>query len=135
MDPEKLKFINDELEEWALWIDGRLREKFQKMKIGVTDELLRSLSYQVFNSSGLNDGEYQLSFLEYGRMVDMGSSRGVKHGIAENARAYRKAGEQKMRKAKKFYSRTTYGGISRLMNSIINGYQPAIAETIKEGMT
>lgn len=135
MDQDKLNFINEELEEWARWIDGKLREKFQKMKIGVTEELINSLAYQVFNSSGLNDGEYQLSFLEYGRMVDMGAGRGSKHSITDNAKAYRDAGEKKMRKPKKFYSKTTYGGLNRLMNSIINGYQPAIIDTLKESIT
>ena len=135
MDADKLKFIDNELHQWADWIDKKLREKFTKMDIGVTDELLNSLGYQVFNKSGLNDGQYSLSFLEYGRMLDIGAGRGSSQRISNARNAYKEASENKIRKPKKWYSKTTYGGLNRLINALINGYQPAIINTVKENLT
>ncbi len=134
MDAEKLQFIEDELQNWAQWIDQQLREKFDKLDIGYTNDLINSLAYQVFNQSGLNDGEYQLSYLEYGRMVDMGAGRGSSHRIEGNRRAFKAASDQKVRKPKKWYAKTTYGGLNRLINALINGYQPAIINTLKENL-
>ena len=135
MDSDKLKFIEEELQEWADWIDNKLREKFSKLDIGVTEELINSLSYQVFNKSGINDGKYQLSVLEYGRMLDMGAGRKSAHKISENRDAFKKASENKIRKPKKWYGKTTYGGLNRLINSFVNGYQPAILNTLKENLS
>jgi hypothetical protein len=134
MDAEKKQFIYDALTEWAPWIHGRLLSEFSKMDIGVTEELLHSLGYKVFTQSGLDGGKYELSFLEYGRMLDMGVGRGVSSSIAANARAYRKASDHKIRQAKKWYSKTTYGGLNRLIRMVIDGYQPAIINTIKTPM-
>ena len=135
MEQAKLDFINEELYEWADWIDKKLREKFSQMDIGFSDELINSLSYQVFNSAGLNDGAYELSFLEYGRMVDMGAGRKASETIAGNRKAYRKVSEQKIRKAKKWYSKTTYGGLNRLINGLVNGYQDASLNSLKDNLT
>lgn len=132
---QKLEFIYHELEDWAKYVDGKLRAEFTKKKIGFSEELLRSLHYEVFNASGGNDGEFRLSFLEYGRMLDMGAGRERKHSISGNRNAYRKVSDNKIRKPKKWYSPTTYGSLNRLIGTLVNGYQHAAIDSIKNSLS
>lgn len=131
MDQNKIEFVHDELMHWAEWIEKKLKEKFVTMKIGVTDELLKSLSFEVLESAGLNDGQYKLSFLEYGRFLDMGVGSLSKETISGNREAFKKASDTKIRRPKKWYGKTAYGGLNRLINSLVNGYQEEIVQTVK----
>ena len=134
MDQNKLDFIFHELSDWAQYVDGKLRAQFSKKNIGVTDELIRSLHYEVFKSSGGNDGEFRLSFLEYGRMLDMGVGRAASHSISSNRNKYLREGAHKIRKPKKWYSPTTYGSLNRLIGTLVNGYAEVTLGTIKTSM-
>lgn len=131
MDARKLEFINDELSAWAAEVDAELKKALTRMNIGVTDDLYRSLLYQVMRASGSFDGQYQLSFHEYGRFVDMGTGRGGRAKYESMAGNRRKLVG---RKPKKFYSKTTYGMLNRLIESIAYGYQEATADTVKEAL-
>lgn len=130
MDQRKLDFIQDELQAWAKEVEERLAKAMASKKIGITDDLLRSLSYQVFTASGNNQGEYRLSFLEYGRMVDMNVGRGRKiESIRGNRRIIKGVRD------KKFYSKTSYGMLNRLIANLVSNYQEQTIETIKSNLT
>ena len=135
MDQSKLDFIYQELSEWAQVVDSRLRQQFAKRNIGVTDELIRSLHYEVFQSSAGNDGEFRLSFLEYGRMLDMGVGRTGSQSISSNRNKYLKSGAHKIRKPKKWYSPTAYGSLNRLIGTLVNGYVEATMGSIKTNIS
>lgn len=132
---QSIDFTEKTMEEWAAWVDGRLREQFSKMKIGYSEDLIQSLSYETF-VKGMLSAEYRLSFLQYGRMVDMGKGRMAKDGVSVNRREMirisgNKAILTRERVAKKWYSKTTYGSINRLINALVNGVSPAISDSIK----
>lgn len=129
MDQSKNDFIQYELQEWAKEVEAALQKSFSVKNIGVTDDLLRSLSYQVFNASGKNQGQYKLSFLEYGRMVDMNVGKGRKIETIKSNRRIIKGSRDK-----KFYSKTTYGKLGRLIGNLVNNYQEQAIQTIKENL-
>jgi len=129
MNQDKLNFIYDELTNIAKEIHERMQKAMLEKKIGITEELLKSLSYQVFKASGSSDGRYELSFLEYGRMLDMNVGRARKiESIKTNRRIIVGARD------KKFYSKPAYGKISRLISNLVNGYQEQSIATIKDNL-
>lgn len=132
---DKLDFIYHELAEWAKVVDTRLKKQFAKRKIGFSDELFRSLHYEVFKAASGNDGEFRLSFLEYGRMLDMGAGRGAQHSIKENRKAYRRVSDHHIRQPKKWYSPTAYGSLNRLIGSLVNGYADGTLNLLKNNLS
>lgn len=130
MDAGRLQFIDDELNDWGELVDGELRKALTRMGIGVTDELYQSIAYQVAQAAAGHDGKYNLLFNEYGRFRDMGTGRGGRGGFKETTAGNRR--KWVGRKPKKFYSRTVYGMLNRLIESLLYGYQQATADGIKE---
>lgn len=129
MDNVKTDFIEEELAKWAVFVDAKVKGAVASNKIGVTNDGLRSIAYQVFRSTTGNDGKYQLSFNEYLRMVDMGTGRGGRGKRVETLEGNRKKWEG--RKPKKFYSKPVYGELNKLILNLLNNYQESTAETIK----
>ncbi len=132
MDQAKLDFISDELNAWADEVDKELKKALERMNIGVTDDLYKSLLFQVIRSTAGHDGRYILSFHEYGRFVDMGTGRGGRGKATESIKNNRKAWLG--RKPKKFYSKTTYGMLNRLIESLVYSYQEASVLGLKSAL-
>ena len=132
MDQSRLNFIDDELNEWGELVNQELRKALTRMGIGVTDELYQSIAYQVMQAAAGHDGKYNLSFHEYGRFRDMGTGKGGRGAFKETTSGNRK--KWVGRKPKKFYSRTVYGMLNRLIESLLYGYQTASADGIKTAL-
>ncbi len=127
-NPNQMEFIQRELAEWAIIVELELKKKLHEKNIHITGDLENSLTYQVFVAGGGNSGRYQLSFLEYGRMVDMGKGRIRKtESIAGNT------ARLKGRKPEKWYAKTAYVLIyGNLIRRLQNNYQEAIIYTVKQ---
>jgi hypothetical protein len=125
-------FIYEQLADWGAELEDKLRAQLQSMNIGVTGELLRSLSYQVIQTPGDDSARIEISFAEWGRMVDMGAGRGHKIGGVEGARnaILNKSRKLNGRPAKKFYSKTAYGMLGRLAYRIENNYTEAVIASV-----
>ena len=123
-------FIQYELSEWAKGIEQRLKETLQKKGIVATGDLLRSLSYKIFAASGENSGEVQLSFLQYGRLVDMGAGRIRKIESNEgNAELIRTGGKYK---PQKWYASVVWPNLyGYLIERLIRNYQENIVYEVK----
>lgn len=132
MSEARFNFISESLNDWAGVVDERLKATLQRMGIGITDELYNSLLFQLIRATSGHDGRYMLSFNEYGRMVDMGTGKGGRGMAVESMKKNRKAWEG--RKPKKFYSKTVYGALNRLIEQLVYGYQEATAETVKTAL-
>lgn len=110
------------LAEWGRRTDLVLRAEIGKLGIGVTEELLASVRYRVFQEAA--GAGYDLSFLDYGRFVDMGVGRG--HGMdakierQKTNAALIRSQRKKERKPKKWYSRAFYGRLNTL-NGVVSG--------------
>ena len=133
MNQAKLDFIDDELNDWGELVDQELRKALTRMGIGVTDELYQSISYQVAKAAAGHDGRYNLSFNEYGRMRDMGVGRGYKLAWLPQT-TVRNRKKWVGRKPKTYYSRTVYGMINRLIESLLYGYQVETSNVVKEAV-
>ena len=126
----KLDFIAKQLPDWAKITDQLIRAELVKNKVGITDELLRSISYRIVNASSEDDGKYLLSFLQYGRFRDMGVGRESKiESIKGNADVL-KAG--KGRKKVRFYSKIVYKRVyGALIARLVAGYREQVITDAK----
>jgi hypothetical protein len=132
MSEAKFDFIEDSLNEWASLVDEQLKAAMNRMNISVTNDLYNSILFQVIRATAGHDGRAVLSFHEYGRFVDMGTGKGGRGKAVESLKKNRKAWEG--RKPKKFYSKTSYGMLNRLIEQLIYGYQVASTETVKTAL-
>lgn len=91
------------LAEFARDAETALTAALKKKRIGVSGELLRSLSYKLYKADAEMSGKYALSFETYGRFVDMGAGRAAKiENVNTNGKLLR------ARKPKKWYGKTMY---------------------------
>lgn len=133
LNKNQLNFLQIELYDWAQMVDRRLKQTLMNKEISngegkSTGDLLRSLSYQVFVASGGNSGSYQLSFLEYGRFVDMGAGRKAKFETIEG-----NTNRLKKRKPEKWYAKKTSQFIfGNLIDRLYNNYSAAVVYTLKQ---
>lgn len=118
-----------------------MRVAAQRMKIGVSNEGLQSLSYQALQLG--SGGTARLSFKEYLRMVDMGAGRGHPlgslTGMKANLLTSKFDGEtiltrNKIRKPKKFYSKSVYGNLTWLENQLLYGFTEETIDSLKKEM-
>ena len=121
----KLDFINETLTDWAKGVNKSLIKQLNKQKIHHTRALITSLSFQVFKASTGHQGKYQLTFQEYGRFIDIGVGKGVKiESIKGNTGII---GGKKIRKQKKWYSKTIYKAIyGGLIKGLVTNYRENI---------
>lgn len=131
----QIDFIQYELSLWAKGIEERLAAVLKKKGIEHTGALLRSLSYKVFQASGGNSGSVFLSFLDYGRWVDMGAGRASKiESGATNAAILSNAG--KKRKPNKWYAKTVWPNLyGYLTERLMRGYEEQIVYALKNELT
>jgi hypothetical protein len=134
----KSSFIIKSLRTYFDSVMDTMDAMISKMKIGVSDEGRKSLSYQAIQQGGGAAGS--LTFKEYMRMVDMGAGRGHPLGgltstkltlLAENKTGLAQV-KDRVRRPKKFYSKTVYGRITWLQNQLLYGYTEEVIETLKK---
>lgn len=112
--------VNGILRDWAKNTDAIIKQELQKQGVGVSEDLLRSIAYQVSGST------YSLSFQEYGRFRDMGVGRPRIESSSGNNTAY------KERKKARWYSKTVYKRIyGSLIKQIVAGYREELIRNTK----
>jgi hypothetical protein len=132
----KLTFINQCLNEYMTDVISTMRVMFQKYKIGVTGEALKSLAYEALERSA------SLRFKEYLRMVDMAVGRshplGGLKAMKVALKAQNKEGfiqvKDNIRKRKPVYSRTAYGKLTWLENKLLHGFTEETIAVLKNNM-
>ena len=129
MKPTQTQFVSDELDAWGDDLEREMRKALRGLKVGDTDALYKSFRHEVLKASSGNDGKLLISFLGYGRMVDIGTGRGGR-GVAVESRAKNRQA-WRGRRPKKFYSKTAYGMLNGLIERLMAGYQEHTAETVK----
>lgn len=128
----RLIFIQSELQWWSNYVQERLKVELEKKDVRVTDTLINSLAGKVMAQAAGHEGAAQLVFDTAGRFVDMGAGKGYRKGVptAENIKAKLMGIER--RKPIKWYSKTAYGSVNRLMYNFSAKYSEAISLGIKE---
>lgn len=125
-----LAFVAD----WARRTDKAVLSELNRLNVGVTDELRDSVKSTVLQLGAARLG-IEMRFLDYGRLVDMGAGPGsVARGGTPTVESIARKVEspatnrqlltgkkpKKVRRPKKFYSRTVYARFNALLG-IISG--------------
>jgi hypothetical protein len=96
----------------------RYRFYIHKNKVGFSQNLWNSFTENIIRGAGGDIAKLEISFLFYGRFVDMGSSRGWSFGRKIQPKIEQIYGFKKLkgedRKPKKWYSKTTSFEVHRL---------------------
>ena len=133
----KKKFIEAELKWYDEYLREALRKNLLQKKIGITNELLGSLTGKVKAANDNSEGEFDLSFLTRGRFVDMGAGRGYHKGIKslttrkEHIYSLTARKEKLKRKPNKWYSKVAYGTLDRLAMRLVSNYEEEIINSVK----
>jgi hypothetical protein len=109
-------FITEELQASMQRMVRNMITAAQSMGVGVTRSLIGSIKADVARHVGL------LYFNRSGRFVDMGVGKGVP---LSQVKTVARGG----RKAKRFYSKTAYSEVGRLVYNISNKY---VEETVQQ---
>ena len=116
------------LQEYNESVIATMKIAAKRAGVGVTNDGIESLAYQ---AAKRGEGAYSnLSFKEYLRMVDMGVGRGHPLGGLTTMKVTLQAShtsglaqvKDKVRKAKKIYSKVAYGKLTYLQNKLLHGY-------------
>ncbi|MBL8000400.1 MAG: hypothetical protein JNL05_00445 [Flavobacteriales bacterium] len=123
-------FVQEEVDQWTVYLEQRLRAGVARRGIVVSGEYLRSIAASAARK-GLQQAEAELRFATQGRFADMGAGWGYHKGqYILNAEQKREA--LKGRKGNKVYSKVAYGTLSTLMNNLANKYVEEIPELIQQ---
>lgn len=124
----KLAFINKALTDYMQSVIKRMKSVIIKKDVRFTDELLKSFHFNVFQSNA--DGNANLNFAEWGRMIDMGVGRGHPlGGIKATSELIDKA---KQRKPVKIYSPIAYGQLNGLIGDLMYGFTEETKSILKK---
>lgn len=137
----KTTFVTKSLADYNERSIAQMKAAAKRMGIGVTNEGLQSLAYQAYSQSE-GGASSKLSLREYLRMVDMGAGRahplGGLQATAVTLQASNRSGlaqvKDKVRRPKKFYSKTVYGNLGILMNDLLYGYTEETIAQLKAEM-
>lgn len=127
-------FIEQELREWGDKVRSEMMQSIDRLKIGRTGSLKRSVNAFV------KVNNLSFVFTQHGRFVDMGVGRGVPLG-RKGTNAFEKSRQSSgrlnkyNRLPKKFYSKTAYGMLGQLHNQLLAGYGDKIIDGIKKDLT
>ena len=99
------------------------QESLDKKKVLGNDILYNSFKKALFYTGG-NISKAQLTFLAYGRMVDMGVGKGVTWSTQKYARSYwaKRTKDRPARKRKPWYSKTKSHQVIRLREILAEQY-------------
>ncbi len=135
----KLYFIQKVLGDYLKDTKSTMATTIRKQAFD-TGALVQSLETRQSGEPAQSTGE--LSFLEYGRMLDMGVGRGHPLGGLKRTRvalqASRHTGDiqvkDKTRKRKNVYSRIAYGKLNYLANQLLYGFTQETIDQLKTEM-
>lgn len=136
----KLTFTQNCLNEYMQRVADAMRLQANRLKVGVTDEGINSIAWQVIQSGGGTFGN--LKFKEYLRFVDMGVGRGhplggltsMKITLQSSSKNGMAQVKDKTRKAKKIYSPVVYGGLNHLIGKLSYGFTEETIALLKQNM-
>jgi hypothetical protein len=132
----KIENIGEDVAKWAKNTAVQFVIALRKNKIGVSQNLMASITYELTQSGG-DVKKVMFKFLRYGRFVDMGVGREFARGAkgSANFSKYRNdSGQLKNtpnRKPKPWYSKTAYREIKYLSEHIMAEMDDKVMDTLK----
>lgn len=130
----ELAFIADQLRWYGSTVSSEMRNRAKQLGIGVTDQLVGSIRYQLMEQSA-GQGAVGIIFQEVGRMRDMGAGRGSRQDLSSNSIFTESNDDRRRRftgrKPAKFYSKVAYGNLDRLIYQLSNYLTDDVVATLK----
>lgn len=122
-------FVMEVLGTHGEYVMDLLQDAINERGLRITDKLIDSLDFNVEKRD--NDFVLQISFLGYGRAIEIQyfKSKRLRRESSERNESARLRRAQK--KDTRFYSRTVYGTINRLLGRMASEYTDAEIERIK----
>jgi hypothetical protein len=134
----KDKINNPEIAKaWADITIKRWRQRLVKLSAIQSNHLWQSFARDVIEQANGDIAKIVMTFLFYGRFIDMGVGRGTKvGGVRENAANRKIVGKMlgNRRKPKKWYSKTLAAEVMRLTEIMGKSYADGTGAIIKEGI-
>ncbi len=134
----KQTFILNAVQQYLKDVKAAMDILIVRKKAVDTSALLNSIAGRARANGGGATGE--LIFREYGRMLDMGVSRGHPLGglksTTVNLQSRKQSGKvfskDNLRKPKKIYASAAYGRIVYLQNKLLYGYTQAAIDSLQQ---
>lgn len=113
-------FVSKVLDTHGEYLIDLLQNSIEEKGLRITDELLESLNYKVEKKG--NDYVLVVSFLSYGRAIEIGFFKSKR--IRREQRAMNQTDNIRRRKKKdtRFYAKNVYGSINSLIGRISSEY-------------
>lgn len=123
-------------EDWALITIDRWEKQIRKHRIGKSEALFKSFTANVIRNSDGNPVKIELSFLYYGRFVDMGVGKGTSLSQVKENRSLRNRAEQfkNLRRPKKWYSKVKSAELANLAELLIREFGLKGINIMEEGV-
>lgn len=130
----KIAFVHKVLADYMQEVIVAMRRQIIRRDVRVTDELLNSLAYKVYQQAA--QGNANLNFAEWGRMIDMGVGRAHPlSGLTATAEAIaEKSDKHTGRKPKKIYSPIAYGKLNGLIGDLLYGFTEETMAVLKQNI-
>jgi len=114
----ELLFIREILDQHGEFIIDELHDKIKKLKLRNSGELTDSLDYKV-SKYGV-DPVLQISFFGYGRAIEIQFHKLRKNRASFNtgSSAWGNEGKRRKHKNTRWYAKTVYGSINRLLSNL-----------------
>lgn len=123
----KNEYVRISLERYGNKVVDKMKIEMKRLKIGVEDDLLSSLSFKVSANGNNSHGLLNLVMKDYGPFQDMGVGRGAGLAITNGKRL----SSLTKRRPKKFYSPIAYGYLNSLIGMIQFGLTQDVVASIK----
>lgn len=113
-------FVSKVLDTHGEYLIDLLQNSIEEKGLRITDELLESLNYKVEKKG--NDYVLVVSFLSYGRAIEIGFFKSKR--IRREQRAMNQTDNIRRRKKKdtRFYAKNVYGSINSLLGRMSSEY-------------
>lgn len=113
-------FIREELSQHGEWLVDRFVEALEKNRNIDTGQLLESFDYETGTGTG-GTQTLAVSFMTYGRAMEIAGRKRKKRIKAENANVWGKKNRSRTGKKVEWYNRNRYAGYGRLIRRLTAG--------------
>ena len=123
-------FVREVLDTHGEYIVDLLQESIEDKKLRIDDYLLESLDYKVIKSG--SNYVLQISFLSYGRAVEIQYFKSKRLRRENNDRNKSADFRRAKKKDTRFYAKNVYGSINRLLGRMSSDYSDQEIARLKD---
>lgn len=123
-------FVQKMLELHGEYIVDLLADSINTKDLKATEQLLESIDFSVKKRG--NDYVLQISFMSYGRFIEIEYFKSKRLRRESEIRANKKKIRRAKKKDTRFYAKNVYGSLNRLLSRMSNEYSEAEIARLKD---